>query len=225
VGRTQGFRRDTRQFYCPDSTPKDIWVRALRPDARDLLRSAKLPEELAGFEKPLPARRVASRLGFNGLRSLFMALQALPDPRRAQGRRYPLGCVLSILTCGVLAGCKGIAECAEFAATLTQTQLEALRSWYDRKAGRYEAPSAVTLWRVASRVDADLFGQTANQWFRDEQRLPEAVALDGKTLRATLHNEDGTSCVVTAASHDGSPFFSISCSPNRPERKSPPPSV
>ncbi len=222
VGVTRGFRRDGREFYCADSTPKTIWIRSLRPDARELLKAAALPPELAAFEKPLPPKRVASRLGFNGLRSLFMALQALPDPRRTNGTRYPLGCCLSVLACAVLAGCKGLDECAEFAATLTQTQLEALRSWRNGRTGRYDAPSRSTLWRAAGHIDADLFEETVNRWFRDEGRLPEAIALDGKVLRATLQNEDGGSCVVSAASHNGTPLFSTSSSLTQRGRKCPP---
>jgi len=220
AGSTRGFRRDGREFYCADSTPKDIWVRPLRADARDLLRAPELPADLAQFERPLPPKRVAARLGFNGLRSLFMTLQALPDPRRRQALRYPLGCCLSILTCAVLAGCKGVRECAEFADTLTQPQLDALRSWRNPKTGRFEAPGFTTLWRVANAVDAHQFEQTVTQWFRDEDRLPEAIALDGKVLRGTLLNEDGGSCVVSAVSHQGSLFFSIRSSLSRKEKRS-----
>ncbi len=110
VGSTRGFRRDGREFYRADSTPKQIWVRPLRADARELLRAPELPADLARFEKALPPKRVASRIGSDGLRTLFEALQALPDPRRAQGLRYPIGCCLSILACAVLAGCKGSAN-------------------------------------------------------------------------------------------------------------------
>lgn len=219
VGRTRGFRRDTRNFYCQDSTPKDIWVRCLRPDARDILKAPELPEDLARHEKPLPPKRVAARLGVDALHSLFMALQALPDSRRTQGRRYPIGCCLAIITCGVLAGCKGVRECAELAATLPRKQLRALRAWRNPRTGKYTAPGFVTLWRVVDAVDPELFEQTVSQWFRDGSRLPEAIALDGKVLRATLHNEDGGSCVVSAASHSDTPLFSIRYSLTRREKK------
>jgi len=222
VGATRGFRRDGREFYCPDSTPKAIWVRPLRPDAKELLSATELPAELAVFEKPLPAKRVAARLGFNGLRSLFTALTDLPDGRTYRGRRYPLGCSLAILTCATLAGCKGVGECAEFAATLTQSQLDALRAWRNPRTRRFQAPSASTLWRAANAVDDDLFEHTVKQWFRDGDRLPEALALDGKVLRATLQNEDGGSCVVSAVPHEDSPFFSIRSSLSQRERRSQP---
>ena len=222
VGATRGFRRDSREFYSPDSTPKAIWVRPLRPDAVELLRASELPADLAVHEKPLPPKQVAERLKFKGLRSLFTALQSLPDPRRAQGTRYPLGCCMSVITCAVLAGCRGVAECAEFAASLTQAQLDALRSWRNPRTNRFEAPSASTLWRAADGVDAGLLEQTVNEWFRDGDFLPEAIALDGKVLRATLLNEEGGDCAVSAASHPGTPLFSTRSSlPRRGKRSGP----
>lgn len=219
VGTTKGFRRDSEEFYRSDSTPKDIWLRSLRADAREILRSSDLPEELVEFEKALPPKQVAARLGVGGLSSLFTVLRKLPDARRSQGRRYSMGCCLSILTCAILAGCKGLRECAEFAGTLPQKQLRALRAWRDPKTRRYHAPNYVTLWRVATAVDTELFEETLNHWFRDEEYLPEAIALDGKTLRGTLLNEDGGSCVVSAVSHDGSPFFSNRRLQNQKEKR------
>jgi len=122
-----------------------------------------------------------------------------------------------------MAGCKGLRECAEFGKTLTQPQLEALRSWKNPKTGRYKAPEHVTLWRVLSSVDAGEFERLVGQWFRQEELTPEAIALDGKSLRATLHNEDGGAFVVSAVSHPDTPLFSISNSLNRKARKSLPP--
>jgi hypothetical protein len=105
------------------------------------------------------------------------------------------------------------------AATLPQQQLRALRSWQDPKTKRYKAPNHVTLWRVATAVDTNLFEEILNKWFRDEGHSPEAIALDGKTLRGTLLNEDGGSCVVSAVSHNGSSFFSNRLSQARKVKK------
>jgi hypothetical protein len=223
VGSTRGFRRDGREFYSPDSSPKRIWLKPLRADARDLLGAAVLPDELRAFEKPLPRKRVAARLRFAGLRSLFTTLQEIRDPRGGQGKRYPLGCCLSLVACAVLAGCKGLRECAVFAAGLTQPQLEALRCWKSPRTGRFVAPKYGTLWRTVSGTDAVEFERTVNQWFQDEGLLPEAVAIDGKTLRATLLNEEGESCAVSAVSHRGTPLFSTRSSLTRRARRSPQP--
>ena len=221
VGKTRGFRRDGREFYSEDSTPKHIWAKPLRADARELLRSEALPEELRAFEKALPGKRVAARLRTDGLRSLFAALKQIDDSRGGQGKRYPLACCLSIVVCAVLAGCKGVRECAEFAANLTQLQLEALRCWSHPKTGRYVAPKYGTLWRTVRGTDAEQFEQTVNQWFRDGKRLPTALALDGKVLRATLQNEEGGTAAVSVVSHADSPLFSIRSSLPPQARRSP----
>lgn len=208
VGSTRGFRRDGREFYAPDSHPKQIWLKSLRPEALQWLRAETMPEPWRCFEKPLPPRRVADRLGVNGLFSLREALMGIPDWRRTNGRQYPLCCCLSVLLCGYLAGCETLEQYAEFAATLTQPQLRALRSWRNPKTNRYEAPKRTTLWRVAAGVDADLFEQTVNAWLSDADLSLEAIAIDGKALRATLCNDDGGSFAVNAVNHSGSaPFF------------------
>ena len=220
VGHTRGFRRDFREFYSEDSTPKMIWMKLLRKDARELLQAEEMLPELKPFERALPKQRVAARLGFEGLRSLFMALGSIDDPRGGQGKRYPLGCCLAIVTCAVLAGCKGMRGCAEFARGLTQKQREAIRAWPNPKTGKYEVPAWTTLWRTVSGVDAGKFERTVNEWFRDEDRLPEALALDGKVLRATLNNEDGGACAVSIVSHPDSPLFSSRCSQRLKAKKS-----
>ena len=221
VGKTRGFRRDGREFYREDSTPKEIWLRPLHPNARDLLRAEPLPEAWRRFEKALPGKRVVARLGYAGLRSLFTALQQIDDPRGGQGKRYPLPYCLALLVCAVLAGCKGLRECAQFGANLTQKQREALGAWRDTRTDRYEAPKYVALWRIARDLDARQFEQTVNQWFRDEHRPPEALAIDGKVLRATLLNADGGLAAVSAVSHPGSPLFSLRFSRPLRARKSP----
>jgi hypothetical protein len=222
VGQTRGFRRDGREFYVPDTYPKQIWMKPLRHDGCKLLRSDLLPEPWRSFEKELPGKQIAVRLGFDGLRSLFSVLQALPDWRRTNGRRYPLGCCLSIMVCAVLAGCKSIDECAEFADTLTRTQLRALRCWKNPKTGEYKAPGRTTLWRVTAGVDAVQFEDQVTAWFRDRDMPLEALAIDGKALRATLHNEDGGAFAVSAVNHAGTPLFSLSSSPTAKARSSPP---
>jgi len=208
VGSTRGFRRDGREFYCPDSHPKQVWMKSLRPEADAWLRAETMPEPWAAFEKRLPAKRVADRLGVNRLLSLFEALHQIPDKRRTNGRQYPQACCLCMLICGNLAGCKTLEQVAEFASTLTQPQLRALRSWKNPKTNRYQAPKKTTLWRIAAGVDAQLFEKTANEWLSDADMSLEAIAIDGKALRATLNNEDGGSFAVNALNHsDSAPFF------------------
>jgi len=184
-----------------------------------------MPEPWRDFEKPLPPKRVADRLGVNGLSSLFGALQSLPDWRRTNGRRYPLGCCLAMMVCAHLAGCETLEQCEEFAATLTQRQLQALRSWRNPKTSRYEAPGKTTFFRIASGVDVELFEQTVNAWLSDADMSLEAIAIDGKALRATLLNEDGGAFAVNAVNHSGSSPLFCSSSPTARGRNWPPPTT
>ncbi len=216
VGSTRGFRRDGREFYSKDSHPKQIWMKSLHVKAKQWLASEAMPEPWAGFEKPLPPKRVADRLGAKGLGSLREQLGAIPDWRRTNGRQYPLSCCLAILVCGYLAGCRTLEQCVEFASTLTQTQLRALRSWRNPKTGRFEAPKKTTLWRVGAGVDPELLEEIVNQWLAGMNFAPEAIAIDGKSLRATVNNEDSGAYVVSALNHrSSSPFF---CSSSRTAR-------
>lgn len=208
VGLTRGFRRDGREFYSPDSHPKQIWVKPLRSKALEWLRAEKMPEPWSACEKPLPAKRVPDRLGVDGLHSLGAALREISDWRRTNGRQYPLSCCLSLLLCGFLAGCETLEQYVEFGATLTQVQLRALRSWKNPKTGRYEAPRKTTLWRITAGVDVKLFEEVVNAWLSDSNLSLDAIAIDGKALRATLNNKDGGSFAVNALNHRGSaPFF------------------
>ncbi|MFD9561249.1 transposase family protein [Streptomyces sp. NPDC059994] len=47
--------------------------------------------------------------------SLLDRLAAVPDPRRAMGRRHPLAFVLAIAACAVLVGAKSLTAIAEAA--------------------------------------------------------------------------------------------------------------
>ena len=58
------------------------------------------------------------------LMSLYQALQGLPDPRRAQGKRYSLALILCLVVLAKLAGQKTLSGATEWirhrAATLAQ---------------------------------------------------------------------------------------------------------
>ncbi len=227
VGTTKGFRRDGTDFYAKDSTPKHIWLKQLRPDARELLNASQMPDEFRVHEKPLPHKAVGKRIDLDGMHTLFEIFKKLPDARRTQGRRHSQACCLAVLLCSVLAGCKGVRECAEFAKSLTQAQLRSLRAWRNRKTGKHLPPSAATLWRTAQAMDAEAFETAANEWFNSMGVAPEAIALDGKALRGTLLNENGGDCAVSAIAHDsnGKPFFLNKFSLTQKEKKLPQPRI
>ena len=60
------------------------------------------------------------------LRSLFECLGEVPECRHARGKRYPLKTVLAVAVAARLAGYRGATAFAQFAALLSQEQLEAV---------------------------------------------------------------------------------------------------
>lgn len=222
VGATRGFRRDARDFYVNDSSPKTILMKELCPGARKILCSEELPEELRKFETGVPQRLVFESVGVKRMRTLFSVLQSIKDPRVNKGKRYSLAGSLAIVAFGVLAGCTSIRACAELASSLSQSQRRTLRLWRNKNTGKYDTPNHVTLWRTVKGVDAMEFEQKINEWLRAEDALPGAIAIDGKVLKATLDNEESGSCVVSAVSHSeysADSFFLNTLSPTESARK------
>jgi len=207
IGHTKGYRRDKDNFYEKDSTPKTVWLKELRKDAFDLLSADKLPEELQPFELEIPKKLALGKVKTKSFNNLFSLMNSVPEFRGAQGTRYNVGFCLSIVACGIMAGCKTLREMETFGESLTQPQLRALRCWKDPRKKRFIAPKHVTLWRVVAGIDADIFELKVQEWLNGDKALPSAIAIDGKALRATLHNSDGASFSTSAVSHEKTDFF------------------
>ncbi|MYG27848.1 MAG: DUF4338 domain-containing protein [Boseongicola sp. SB0677_bin_26] len=84
LGETKGFARANGRYTDPHGRPKEIFVTALRPDARALLSSPRpLPPGVAPPAGPGLAPRDPE-----AMRSLHAELAAVPDFRRAQGKKH-----------------------------------------------------------------------------------------------------------------------------------------
>lgn len=80
AGETAGFSRDYRDYYVDNEHPKVLWLRELRPDARQILRSPILGQSNAGAVTPVPEQPLPLR--DTDAENLFMALARVSDPRR-----------------------------------------------------------------------------------------------------------------------------------------------
>lgn len=118
------------------------------------------------------------------LPSLLEALSAVPDFRRAQGRRYPLSSVLAFGVVATLCGYKSYGAMAEWGQHYGKELAQALGF----KNGR--VPSVGTLFTHFSQVDKAALEATVNGWAeRVLALLPDegaALAGDGKVLRGSL---------------------------------------
>ena len=187
LGKTKGFERSGMDYYEPHGRPKRLFIRPLHPKAQKLMASSELPDEWKTQERNFhPGCTVKTPK----LRSLFECFNAMTDPRAVRGRRYPLGCLLTIAACAVLAGAQGYEAIADFAAELTQPQRRALRC-RKRRNGTYDAPCATTFWELLNKIDCDELDQVVCSTLRELQGdRPEAIAIDGKTVRSTRPDEE-----------------------------------
>lgn len=208
LGETQGFSRGGPGFYRANEAPKTLWVKELRPGAAALLSALALPPDLAPYERKLDGDEMARVFTAKTLESLYDVFRALPDPRRAAGRRHSLASCLSVVACGLLVGCEGLKECADFGRELKQAQLRALGTHRDRLTGKYVSPCHNTLWRICSDADPVEFERLVGEWYNSGvAKPPKAYALDGKTLCGSLDEDGNALHVVSAVSHDRTPFF------------------
>lgn len=200
LGLTRGFERKSVDYYESHGTPKRLFLRPMRKHARSLLCAEELPDEWKKTERDYHPGCAAS---VTELRSLFGRFNAIKDPRSLRGRRYPLGCLLSVAACAVLAGAQGYEAIADYARHLTQPQRRSLRC-RKRHNGRFDAPSLSTLWVILNKVDCDELDQVVCAFLRGlaPERL-EALAVDGKVVRSTRADDghDNKLNLFSALSH------------------------
>src|SRR5918912_1174905 len=111
--------------------------------------------------------------------SLLSALAAVPDRRRAAGRRHPLPAVLTFLCCGMLCGGRSLLALAE--------RGRAHQAWCCQTFGfRARTPSVSTLHRILAGLDVGAFETALRAWIEpqlDPRIGLEAVAIAGQAVR------------------------------------------
>jgi|HubBroStandDraft_1064217.scaffolds.fasta_scaffold52618_2 hypothetical protein len=198
VGLTEGYRRDSRDFYQEHGQPKQLYLRELQKGARALLRRGRLPKELAQLEKetsgPCPFR--AGELG-----SLLERFQTLKDPRRGHGLRHRQPFVLACAAVATLMGAGGYQAFQDQCGKLTQRQLKALGCREDKQ-GRFQPPSDTTFFRVITKLDAAQFEGIVGRWLLEQEVSALArLAVDGKVVRGSGRNEAKPLQLLSAVSH------------------------
>lgn len=198
VGPTEGFARASRDFYQEHGQPKQLYLRALRPGARNLLRRGRLPRDLAEHEEkitgPCPFR--AGQLG-----SLLERFRLLHDGRRGHGLRHRQPFVLACAAIATLMGSCGYQAFEDTCKKFTQRQLKALGCQLN-KHNRYAAPSDTTFFRVLNRLAPAAFAAVVGAWFLEQDPAVLArLAVDGKVLRGSGRADGQPLQLLSAVSH------------------------
>jgi hypothetical protein len=165
--------------------PKRIWLKALHPDARQQLLAPKLSEPYAKALSAHNGQRCVLTASLR--RSLYETLQQVPDKRKRQGQRYPLGAILSIVCLGLLRGAVHLSTIHRTAQKLDQRQRGELGLRFKRGT-RFRAVPGYDVYReVLKTLDLEKLAQVLTQWLQShDQQLPRTLAVDGKTIRDHL---------------------------------------
>ena len=129
-------------------------------------------------------------------RSLMAYLQRLPDPRRRQGRRYPLAGIVGLLILGALNGQSSVRGMWLWARAQRDRLWEPL--------GFYTAagmPGLTQLWKVVTQLDPDALDGVLRSWLEREHAsaaADAAISVDGKTLRGSRREGAAALRVVEA---------------------------
>jgi len=123
-----------------------------------------------------------NRVNLDQSGGLVERLGQLKDPRKPRGIRHKVSSTLAVATCAMLSGAFSYLAIAEWASDLPQDLLRRLGCKYHPEKRKYIAPSEPTLRRHLQSVDADEFDRIVNEWLA-EQTDPDAIAIDGKTMR------------------------------------------
>jgi hypothetical protein len=113
--------------------------------------------------------------------------------------------ILGIAAAAVAAGCRSFTAIGEWAADASPSVLRAVGARFDRTQQVFVAPDETTVRRVLQAVDGDALDAAISAWLhaRTDSHAPEAVAVDGKSLRGTFARTGGAGVHLLAAlSHD-----------------------
>ena len=198
LGLTRGFAREPggAARWRHHGRPKEIFVYELTDGAAEALSRVEMPVNWRAEQHTEPMTAVR-------LRSLFECLGEVAECRHARGKRYPLKTVLAIAVAARLAGYRGANAFAQFAALLSQEQLEAVGAFWSERKGRYTAPAITTFHNILAALPPQTLDHAISRWTGQHGTAQAPVAMDGKDLRgASKQTEQGRRVMVAAVEHE-----------------------
>jgi hypothetical protein len=192
VGDTKGFGRIRHGYTATACSPKMVFIKPLRADARALLCQPILqpPYHLGGSKMMLNAQQMQS------LPSFFAEI---PDPRRVQGRRHRLTTVLAIAAGGSLCGMRGYRAIADWAKSLGKNARRRFGCRYADK--RYLVPSESIIRNVLIRVNPVHLDRALQRWNETYALEDESLAIDGKTMCNAIDDQGHRTHVLSVVGH------------------------
>jgi Druantia protein DruA/DDE_Tnp_1-associated len=192
VGETRGFRRIRQGYSMRAQSPKMVFLKPLRADARVLLGRPLLeaPYRTGGTKMKLKATQMESLPDF---------FSEIPDPRRAQGRRHRLPTVLSLAAAASLCGMRGYRAIADWAQSLSQHARRRFRCRYEK--GGYSVPSESIIRDLLIRIDPVALDRALQRWNQRYAQEDESLAIDGKTMCNAIDDQGHQTHILSVVGH------------------------
>ncbi|WP_406176077.1 ISAs1 family transposase [Streptomyces sp. NBC_00996] len=128
---------------------------------------------------------------------LVQLLAGIPDPRRRRGVRHPVGALIAVAVCAVVAGARGFTAIGEWARDAGSAALQRLGL---ERGGVDES----TLRRLFARLDADRLDAVLGAWaLTRTARVAgrRVIAIDGKTVRGARGGGSAAPHLVAALAY------------------------
>jgi hypothetical protein len=123
----------------------------------------------------------------------------IPDLRRKQGRRHSLPCILSLATAAVLCGMVGYKAIGSWADDLGQKARA--RFGCRKRNGHYYVPSRTTFRETLISIDPEQLDLALQGWNEQFAKEDEGLAVDGKTMRNAIDDEDHQTHILGVVGH------------------------
>lgn len=192
VGSTRGYQRTQQGYSTTSQQPKQIYLRPLSPRSQTRLSQPILdPRYRHGTPKLM--------LTANQMRSLPDFFSNIPDPRRRQGRRHSLPCILAISAGAVLCGMEGYKAISGWADDLGQKARE--RFGCRKRDGYYNVPSRTTFRETLISIDPEKLDFALQSWNEQFAEEDEGLAIDGKTMRNAIDEEGRQTHILGVVGH------------------------
>jgi hypothetical protein len=192
AGETKGFHRTRQGYSAMPHSPKMVFVKPLKSNARELLSRPILE----------PAYRIGApkiMLSAQQMESLPYFFDNIPDPRRAQGRRHRLSTVLAIAAGATLCGMRGYLAISDWAKSLGQKARARFGCRCQKK--RYSVPSLYIIRDVLIRIDPIELDRALQRWNKAYGQDDESLSIDGKTMCNAIDDQGFQSHIMSAVGH------------------------
>jgi hypothetical protein len=123
----------------------------------------------------------------------------IPDPRRKQGQRHSLTCILALATGAVLCGMVGYKAIGSWAEDLGQKARA--RFGCRKRNGYYYVPSRTTFRETLIGIDPEQLDLALQGWNHQFAKEDEGLAVDGKTMCNAIDDDGRQTHILGVVGH------------------------